>query len=69
MDLDKIQPTEAPALERGGVYVLLFDHHLSQVALLNIKQQVAEVEKKTGCKFIVLDGGVRLAKLEGLKYS
>lgn len=60
------QPVEVQSLKRGGIYALVFERGLAEHSFAQVKVAVDEAEKRLGVKFLILDGGVRLAGAESI---
>lgn len=61
------EPKRAEALRPGATYVLTFEDRLTGQDIENIRQCLKEYERTTGCKFMVLGGGVSIAELNPSK--
>jgi hypothetical protein len=62
------QPVEVQSLKRGGVYALIYPGALSQHAVSNLRESLKWVEQRFGITFIVLQEGMRVAKIEEPKF-
>ena len=60
-DTAMLRPIE---LKRGGLYVIESARELDRETIADIEAYLALVKKRTGCEFLLLDAGLRIATAE-----